>query len=173
MAPPERLFFAAWPPASVCDAITQRVHGLHVDGRRVARERLHLTLAFHGLCDAQARAALIARADALQATAFDLRLDRVGQFGGGKTLWLAPTVVPDALQALAQTLGATLDERTYRPHVTISRKAAPITPRPIAPIDWRIEAFALVASGHGGAPGGYRDLARWRLADAPARAARM
>jgi 2'-5' RNA ligase len=73
---------------------------------------------------------------------------------------LEPLAVPDALldlhaalgQALAG-LGIALEERPFRPHVTMARHASGATP-PHAPahIAWPVTGFALVESrpDHGG-----------------------
>jgi len=162
-----RIFFALWPPAVVVDAIETRVDALSPGGRRVARERLHLTLAFHGCCSAARLAELKRSVAGVRIPAFELVLDRIGHFRRPGITWLAPEVTPAPLARLAAALAppsAVTDKPfVFRPHVSITRKAAPRAPATTVPIVWPVRSFSLVASGCEGAPGRYRELAQWRL----------
>lgn len=164
--PMARVFFALWPPVEVADAIAERMAAIPVDGRRVAGERLHLTLAYHGVSNAAGVAELERRADELRISAFDLVLDRIGCFRRAGVVWLGPDAPPAPLARLADALAPSDGNRqatVFRPHVTIARKATPVAPAPVAPIHWPVRFFALVASGRDGAPDSYRELAQWPL----------
>ena len=142
-----------------------------MDGRPVPMGNLHLTLLFLGnvetdridaVCDITAR---------IVGHQFDLLLDTFGSFRQGNTriLWLAPSESPPELGALHQSLcqqvegiGLRTKKETYRPHVTLIRKASPRKriPEKLDPgILWRVRHFALVASKPLPAGSRYRTLA--------------
>lgn len=161
----QRLFFALWPPADVAERIVDVIRTLDTTGTPVARDKLHVTLAFHGACDAAERAALIARAERVAAAPIDLVFDRLGGFDKPRLIWLGLSHPPASLLDLAGRLRAPgLDQRPYVPHITLQRKADRINAGPIAPMTWRAREFVLVESGAHGVPGTYRTLARWPLA---------
>lgn len=161
----QRLFFALWPPADVAERIAEIGRTLDGPGTTVPRDKLHVTLAFHGACDAAEREALIARAERVTIAPFDLVFDRLDGFDKPRLIWLGLSRPPAALFELAEFLRAdTLDPRAFVPHITLQRKAGPIAACPVEPIAWRAREFVLAESGAQGVPGGYRILARWPLA---------
>ncbi|MES1956479.1 RNA 2',3'-cyclic phosphodiesterase [Salinisphaera hydrothermalis] len=161
----QRLFFALWPPADVAERIAVVGRALATSGAPVPRDKLHVTLAFHGARDAVERRALIARAERVAIAPFDLVFDWLDGFDKPRLIWLGLSRPPAALFELAEFLRAdTLDPRAFVPHITLQRRAGPITARPVAPIAWRAREFVLAESGAQGVPGGYRILARWPLA---------
>lgn len=163
----QRLFFALWPPADIATRIAAIGTGLKKDGSPVPRDKLHLTLAFHGNCDPAARDALIARAGRVSAAPIDMKFDRLDGFAKPRLIWLGLSDPPSSLFELADFLrGSGLDQRRFVPHITLQRNAGPIVACPIAPIAWRAGEFVLVESGAHGAPGAYHVLGRWPLAGA-------
>jgi len=166
-----RIFFALWPDATTARAIAAAARELCADGKPVARERLHLTLAFHGRIDAAATAELRRRARAVHLPAFNLQLERVGYFARPRILWLGPTHVPVPLQQLAALLAPT-DRAAgsashFQPHVSLARHAAPpAAGRFVAPIAWPVREFMLVESGAAGVAGAYACRGRWPLGQA-------
>jgi 2'-5' RNA ligase len=59
--------------------------------------------------------------------------------------------------------GFRADDRVYRPHVTLARRARPVE-ADIEPIRWRVEELALVESFPDGRNVHYEVLERWPLA---------
>ena len=127
-------------------------------GRPVPSANLHLTLWFLGRVEAAHLDAVLELAAATTAAAFDLMLDRFGQFARkhDRMLWLGPSAPPAELLALHAALcrhGAPLGLRapaeTFRPHVTLRRKAAP-APRPLPRLEpgiaWPVRHFSLLES---------------------------
>lgn len=107
-------------------------------GEWVSEQNLHLTLAFLGHGDEATCAALIARVNQQHCPPFSVQLNEVGWFNRAQAAWIGPSQWPNSLQVLAKALrqhgekcGLGNGERHYRPHVTLSRKAA--TPPTIAP----------------------------------------
>lgn len=167
-----RVFFALWPDALTRDLLGQAArrmqHALH--GQRTRDDSIHLTLAFVGEVGVQRLPELAA--PPLQGwRAFDLSLDRCGCWPRNGIGWMAPSRVPAqlgglvaAMQAWLRGAGFVLEERPYRPHVTLVRKAqcVPLT-EPVAPIIWRAENFVLVRSTPEFDGARYQPLGRWRL----------
>ena len=152
----ERLFFAVWPDDATRAALAGIARSAlgRGDGRLVAAENLHLTLAFLGSVDEAFRACAERAAGGVSAPGFTLELVRAGCWPRARVLWSAPEETPDALSALAAALngalrdcGFTPEARPFRAHVTIARKVRG-NRRPIAhaPVRWRVDAFHLVAS---------------------------
>lgn len=163
----ERVFFALMPPAPVAQEIAAAARALAVDGRAVESERLHLTLAFVGNVTGDQRDRLLDAGDTVRMPAFTLVIDRAGAFRRAGIDWLAPSAPPAALLDLVQKLYKNtlcgIDDRVFRPHITIARRAGALKAGAIAPIRWPVTDFSLMASGSQGAPGAYRELRRWPL----------
>lgn len=104
-----------------------------VDGRFLRRESYHLTLAFLGEIDEAELASAIAAVEETCATCapVPLRADGLGKFGrsGDATLWLGIAPNPeldDVVYPLRDALldhGLDFDEKTFKAHVTIARRA--------------------------------------------------
>ena len=170
--PPDRhrVFFALWPDDATRAAIsraTRDVVGIS-GGRPIAKERLHVTVAFLG----EITAAGIEAARAVPPIAvgsFDLALDLVGVWPESKILWLAPSAPPDALLDLEARLwdglaerGFAAEDRVYRPHVTLARRARPVE-ADIEPVLFPVRDVALVESFPEGRNVHYEVLERWQL----------
>ncbi len=151
-----RVFFALWPDDRQRDRLRDYISPLAklVEGRAVYRGDWHVTTAFIGefpqerLPDLQARAAQIA------VEPFRLRFDRVEFWPRPKVASLVAATVPPALQqlvdaqnALLSDFGIMIEERTYRPHITVVRGAKPFETQRLAQpavIEW--SGFQLVES---------------------------
>ncbi len=171
-APPDRhrAFFALWPGAAIRSAISRatrdavRLSG----GRPIAKDRLHLTVAFLGeLTTAGLEAAKAV--PPIGVGAFELTLDRVGVWPESKVLWLAPQEPPEALLELEACLWDALVERgfraegrDYRPHVTLARRARPPEVE-VEPVRWPVADLVLVESFPEGRGVHYEVLDRWPL----------
>ncbi|MEP7300166.1 MAG: RNA 2',3'-cyclic phosphodiesterase [Caldimonas sp.] len=171
-SPTPRLFVALWPDAAVrAGLVALRDTWTWPPGARpVADENLHLTLHFIGSFPREridplgcALAAIVPREPTrLIVKGTDLWRGGVAVL----TLRAEPGLV--ALQAdigrALSTLGVTLDERPFAPHVTMARKARGARPPAAHPeLGWQANGFALVES-RGGARPDYRVLATWRAA---------
>ncbi len=165
-APPAtaRLFLALWPDPATRQALAAwRDRWAWPAGAAVVPdERLHLTLHFIGAVPRERLGALPA-ALALRCPAFEIGRGRAALWPKGLALWV-PDALPPAALALHGALGATLraaglpvEDRPFRPHVTLARKASGALPpaEPLA-LDWRVHDIALVESHRG-----YRVLARF------------
>jgi 2'-5' RNA ligase len=125
-----------------------------VHGKQVPDQNLHITLAFLGPRNGAEGSAAHAVAAQIAGRGFTLRLDSLGHWRQPQVVWLAPTVVPAALQELESTLrrglgqtGIEVDPRPFKPHLTLFRKVGRV-PRalPVPHFDWPIADFRLVES---------------------------
>jgi RNA 2',3'-cyclic 3'-phosphodiesterase len=150
-----RLFFALWPDQQVRTEIQSFASQLSLGtARLVASRNTHITLAFLGNVDEETTTAINRGANSVCMKSFSLTLDRLGWWKKPKIAWLAPTDYPPELPQLASELarlakgcGVNLDERPYRPHLTLVRKLAqPLADCHVQPIFWNIKEFCLVES---------------------------
>ncbi|MBP8285117.1 MAG: RNA 2',3'-cyclic phosphodiesterase [Chromatiaceae bacterium] len=167
----ERLFLALWPGAAqrLALARVQGVLPLRI-GRPTHPEDIHLTLVFLGPADPEQRHCAEMAAGRVRGGPFELTLDRVGSFPRARVLWCGADTASPPLAALVLALrselascGFVLDDRPYRPHATLARKAPALEARTLdPPIRWPVASFVL-ACGQEGPPPRYRILRRWSL----------
>ncbi|MBI4692582.1 MAG: RNA 2',3'-cyclic phosphodiesterase [Gammaproteobacteria bacterium] len=173
-----RLFFALWPNPAVRTGLVQRIADVALPkGRLMRRENLHATLVFLGTVEPARLPGLRAAAARVQAPAFELRIDRGGQFGRAGVVWLGATALPAAAQRLVAELrqhltaaGFPFDPKPFELHVTIARDVKQRwDPPDVAPLAWPVDSFALVESVSG--PGGvvYEVRESWPLESAACR----
>ena len=145
----ERIFFALWPGAETRAALQRAVRTVSIErpARLVPVYNLHLTLHFIGNVSRET-------AQAVEASAFELKMDRVGHFRPPRVAWLGPATTPPALADLHAALASVLapcgyraERRRFTPHLTFARKidAAPPATKFI-PVEWRLEDFVLLRS---------------------------
>ena len=151
-----RLFFALWPDDAVRAELAGWSRELHVacGGRPTPSENLHLTVAFLGKVDDACVAEVERTASEVSPKAVSLVLDQPGYWKQNRIAWAGASVVPPELEALVSELRGALaksrigfDAKPFVSHVTLLRDAR--EPRAIpelAPIEWRLEGFALVQS---------------------------
>jgi 2'-5' RNA ligase len=192
-----RAFVALIPPAAVLTELAAAVAPLqagHSDVRWTPSGQWHLTLAFLGEIDEGVLPELterLARA-ARRYPPIALALGGAGRFGD-RVLWTrvlaAPAAEPgsgpgrtgvDDLRALAASVGAAarrcriaVDDRPYRPHLTLARARPGGDLRPLvdelrgfAGTPWTADALHLVRSRLGAGPGGtaaHEVIATWPL----------
>jgi 2'-5' RNA ligase len=159
-APPAlaRLFVALWPDAGTRTRLAAQAQAWHwpETARLEPPERLHLTLHFIG-AQPRARVRELARGLArLPWAEADLALDQAAVWAGGVAV-LQASVLPAALADLYAAIGRWLaseaiapERRTWRPHVTLARKAAEASAATDGlPLHWRTAAPVLVESWRG------------------------
>jgi len=124
-----RLFAALELPPAVTRSLDKPRGGVE-DARWQRDDQLHLTLAFFGELDRRRREDLMVHLSDIWLDPFDLTLKGVDQFGKDgrvKTLWAgvenpAPiTLLHEKISHLAIRLGIDLDNRRFKPHVTLAR----------------------------------------------------
>lgn len=169
----QRVFFALWPDARVRDDLARAARNLHgvVGGRRTRYDSIHLTLAFIGEVDMAGLRCLLAPPADVATSAFLITLDEWGCWGRNGLAWAAPSHIPEPLCELAANLerwlrgaGFEPEHRPFTPHVTLLRKAhCDRLPAGMAPISWRVNAFALIRSRPEAGGARYRMIHAWTL----------
>jgi RNA 2',3'-cyclic 3'-phosphodiesterase len=149
-----RLFIALWPDAGVRDALADwsGQWQWNAAAKRVPAERLHLTLHFLGDVP-RARMPALRVALRLPFAPFSVSLGRPALWPGGIAV-LEPDRVPTRLRQLHAALGEALqrltlpaEQRIYRPHVTLARRAGSALPPLRGPrLRWPVRGYALVES---------------------------
>ena len=125
-----------------------------IEGIAVDRRNWHVTLVYIGLFDEENMAALQAAAANIEPFDFRLRFDRISFWQAPKIASLNPRNTPAELEGLVESLEQILlpfgfepNERVYRPHITVARRARTFTDVPLArPIDLEWSGFQLVES---------------------------
>jgi 2'-5' RNA ligase len=160
-----RMFIALWPDDAVrADLVAWRdAWSWPRSATPVRTERLHLTLHFIGDV-ARERVPELADALRMPFDQFEMRFGRTLSWPHGIAV-LEPDSVPAALQELHAALGGVLrrlslplDDRPYRPHVTLARRAGTaVAPHQGPAVAWTIDRFALMESTLG-PDGGYTTI---------------
>lgn len=164
------MFFALWPDKATrqqCRAVAKKITGEGL--RPVAPGNLHVTLMFLGGIDAEQEAGITAAADLLPVPpTMELTFDSLDYWKKPQIYCLTGhrfgrevAVLVEQLAGIATQYDVTLDERPFKPHVTLVRKAkAPVVVE-FQPIIWRADAFCLAESCS--TPGGveYRVIKQW------------
>ena len=150
-----RLFLACWPDQTLqelLDSLAQRLQKKH-GGRKTARENIHLTLIFLGQVQQHREQQLRKQLRTLDVKQFDLELDEAGAFTHCRINWVGPRIIPKGLKDLHQALkhishdlGFHTEERAYKPHVSLLRKAKTQPEHAIEPIPWKVDRYCLIES---------------------------
>jgi len=159
--PRRRLFLALYPLLAqrrrLANVVKEHCPELNAGGAgAVPCDNLHITLVFLGSVTAETQACIEQVAASVVMPAFSLRLDRLGYWPRKRMLWAMPDpmALPGALSALVESLyrglascDVSLEQRAYRPHVTMARKLAR-GPRGghIEAVEWTLNEFALMES---------------------------
>lgn len=166
-----RLFFALWPDdltrQSLAHATRKAVRGS--GGKPVPVSNLHATAAFLGSIDESRLPALLAVGEAVAPDAFTLTLDKVEHWPRQGILCAMAAERSLEAEALAARLrdgllaaGFAPDLKPFRPHLTLARKVIkPHALGPITPVEWPIDALALVESETDPAGSRYTVIRRW------------
>jgi len=180
-----RLFVAVMPPTQALDELrsaTEVMRSAHPRLRWSLPDQWHLTLAFLGEVGDEARADLSARLSraADRHPPMRLALHGAGRFGHG-VLWtrVAGDVaelrgLAASVRAAARRAGIDIEDRPYRPHLTLARGRDGVDLRPIvdalagfAGRTWTAGELHLVRSHLGAGPGRtsrHESLTSWPLA---------
>ena len=151
-----RLFFALWPDMRQRDRMRNFISPVArlVEGRAVERHNWHITLAYIGDFPEARIDELHEARMAVNVEPFRLRFDRLEFWPRPKIAALVAATVPAELERLMKDLkgrifaaGVELEQRTYRPHVTVVRTARQFETQRLAQsaaIEW--DSFKLIES---------------------------
>ena len=169
-----RVFFALWPDEALRAALAAWQPALKqlCGGREMRPDTLHLTLVFIGEVAAERLESLQLAAQEISAQRFELCIDEARYWRHNHILYNAPRTIPEQLLHLVRELENSLlrhhfkfDQREYKPHVTLMRKAiwhdAPLPVMP--PLHWSVREFVLLQSVPRRGVAAYRVLASFPL----------
>lgn len=149
-----RLFFAIWLTDRQRDTLRDVVRPLlsGIEGDFVDRRNWHVTLVFIGQFAETDLASLKASVADITFEPFRLRFDRAGFWPRPKIACLETSVIPHELQRLVariwqavEPFGVSPEEHSYRPHITIARRAKAFTTQRLArAIELQCSDFTLV-----------------------------
>jgi len=131
-----RLFFALWPDHRQRDRLRDVINSVAktVEGRPVERRNWHITLPFIGDIEERHIPDIQELTAQVQMEPFRLVFDRLEYWARPKVACLAAAMVPAELSQLVSSLndvvqlvGVSPPDRTYRPHITVSRNARAFT----------------------------------------------
>jgi 2'-5' RNA ligase len=164
-----RLFIALWPTPAVRETLCEWRDGWQwpPTASPVGAERLHLTLHFLGAVRRE-RVSEVSEGLGVPFSAFELVLGRAQLWPHGIAVLRPAAEVPSRLVLLhgllreaLQRLQLPTEERPFRPHVTLARRAhLALAPSGLQPLRWRVRGYALVESQRAPA-GGYAVLRRY------------
>jgi 2'-5' RNA ligase len=152
----KRLFIALWPSRAQRNHLVEALQPLMpaIPGNAVIPGNFHITLVFIGSFAESRIAELQQRIALVPMRPVKVELDHFEYWRRPRIVCLAASHVPAALEELVENLNTALlplgfvpEKRSYRPHLTLTRKA---TARPAAgldvPISLRWDHFELVES---------------------------
>ena len=150
----KRLFFALWPSDETRKQITRISQSIKTSGlKKVKQDNLHVTLVFLGNVDAETEILIRQRVNDVSVQPFVLDFDQLDYWRKPRILCLSTQQVHSQLLILVDTLkrkveqcGLKTDERPYKPHITLARKAHKIIDIDALSIKWPVQAFCLVES---------------------------
>jgi 2'-5' RNA ligase len=163
-----RLFFALWPSDRQRELLRDTLRPVltSVEGDTTDRRNWHVTLVFIGDFPEEQIPFLQAAAADVERDTIRLRFDRLTFWQRPKIACLQPVTVPASLEQVVSSLTKVLaafdvtpEDRVYRPHITVARRARVFDDLVLTrPIDLEWNDFDLMESVS--APGGvsYRPL---------------
>ncbi|ARO88718.1 RNA 2',3'-cyclic phosphodiesterase [Nitrosospira lacus] len=173
-----RVFFAIWPGdvARVqLSGLAEQLRGKSFcSGRKTKTENIHLTLVFVGEVGASKLDALYRVADEIKdsgMSAFDFVVEKIRYWKRNRIVYATTGGIPPELTGLVSTLecalstaGFVLEQRTYKPHITLMRDALCQTlPELAEPIAWQVREWMLVKSEQTSGGSVYTPIGRWPL----------
>jgi RNA 2',3'-cyclic 3'-phosphodiesterase len=165
----KRLFFALWSDETIrqqCVKIGNAV--LAEKAQPVQTANIHVTLLFLGNIDSDKEQYVKEALATVPVPKITLCFDKLSFWKKPSVLCLTSTNPNPELEGLVETLSKVarkldipLDERPFKPHVTLVKKATKLTPLSFKPIIWQSNSFCLVESCR--IPSGieYRIVEKW------------
>lgn len=150
----KRLFLALWPDKKTrreLEKITDSLVTLKL--KKVKTENIHITLVFIGSVEESMVSVIKRRVSGISVKPFTVVFDELCYWRKPKVLCLTSSFPSREIMKLAEAIissiwdcGFNLDNRPYRPHVTLARKAKHKPELEFAPLTWRADSFCLVES---------------------------
>lgn len=164
-----RLFYAIWPDDYTREKLASVSRNLDV-GKVIPPENLHITLLFLGHVQDEPKMAMLSGTDTIKCQKFWLKLSRFGCFRRSGVFWMAPDNIPGELINLVNKLSKLavmnkiiVEDRPYRPHVTLARKIKTRIHLKSQDFAMHVSKFSLVESKTLPQGAKYRVLKTWPL----------
>ncbi len=151
-----RVFFALWPDHAIQKQFAHLAKTLVLTsgGRQVKTQNIHLTLAFLGNVAINRLPELQSAVCNVTAQAFSLSIQKTHFWKRNRIIHAYAESFPaelfslvDALRNALSTAEFTVDQRTYKPHITLIRNAKIHTDIDlIQPIQWHAKQWCLIQS---------------------------
>ena len=129
---------------------------------------MHVTLLFLGNTPAQAEAEIRRAVKNISVQPFVLHFDQLDFWQKPKVLCLTmeqydPQLAKlvDALKKVVVQCGLSMEERPYKPHVTLARKVRRRIKTDVDTIEWQVDCFCLIESCSTADGVHYQVLQRW------------
>ncbi len=149
----KRLFFALWPEQSTRQQCVNVITKFNCVGRPMALTNLHVTLLFLGRITSKQQASLVKEAVQLRTSPARLTFDHLSFWKKPAVLCLTTNRTDQHILQLNQQLTAiakqhqiNIDERPFKPHITLIKKVHQPIHIDFEPVFWRSDGFCLVES---------------------------
>jgi len=152
----KKLFYALWPSHRQRELLRDAINPVlsSVEGQSVDRRNWHVTLVYIGNFPEERIPGLMAATELIDPGEIRLRFDTLTFWQRPKIACIHAKITPPELERLMSTLqqalipfGIELDERVYRPHITVSRKVRAFPDvRLTRPVELSFSEFELVES---------------------------
>ena len=148
-----KLFFALKPTAKIREQIRQQRSNFAIAGQLVPDANIHLTVLYLGKISINQQQDILRCAALLKQPSFDLELDILSHFKHNNITWMGTKQTPIEILSLHQqlfdcgaSLNIALENRHFKPHITLARKSQLQQRIEFSPIPWRVESFVLFES---------------------------
>ena len=168
-----RVFFAIFPNKFVQKQLAHQAEILEstYGGRKVRTQNFHLTLLFLGDISTHRVEALQQTMKNISAKKFELSLDKICYWKRNQIIYIQAKqfstellFLVDSLKIALSEAGFLFDKRSYRPHVTLIRKATHSTEINLnTPIKWHVNKWSLIQSKQTEHGVDYIPLKQWNL----------
>ncbi|QSB00988.1 RNA 2',3'-cyclic phosphodiesterase [Methylomonas sp. EFPC1] len=164
----KRLFFALWPEQNARQQCAALISQLNRTGKPVKEANLHVTALFLGRISAEQQAIITREAGKMPTPLITLNFDRLSFWKKPAVLCLTASQFDQSVSTLNENLariakqqGIPIENRLFKPHVTLVKKASSAIDFDFAPILWQSIGFCLVESCSGPDGVEYRIIQRW------------
>ncbi|NOR81693.1 MAG: RNA 2',3'-cyclic phosphodiesterase [Methyloprofundus sp.] len=167
----KRLFFALWPSSETRMQVGKMSQSVYSkDLKKVKADNLHVTLVFLGNVDAELEIMIRQSMKNISGQPFTLYFDQLAFWKSPRVLCLTTLQYDQQLSILVESLkkelkacGVAVEDRLYKPHITLARKARRLIEVDVPPIEWLAQSFCLVESISTSDGVHYQVLQRWNF----------
>jgi len=150
----KRLFFALWPDTKTRKQVAKFQQSIHAQSlKKVKADNLHVTLLFLGNINNKTETALKQSVENIKVSPFPLQFEQLSFWKKPRILCLTTQQYDTQLSILVKTLkqaseqcAIKTEERPYKPHITLARKAHTRIALDVPLIELHTQSFCLVES---------------------------